>query len=110
MFLLDDILLAPARGLMAVFRNIHEAAQEELAHEGEAIRNQLSEMYRLLETGQLSEEEFDCRERELLDRLETVEARDEAACEEQDEDEQEDDETENEEDDDDQADEEADED
>jgi hypothetical protein len=102
MFLLDDILLSPARGLLAVFRNLHDAAQEEYVHEAEAIRTQLSEMYLLLETGQLSEEEFDCRERELLDRLEKVEARGETDNEEQDEEEDEDldDETEDDEEDD----------
>lgn len=78
MFLLDDLLLAPARGLMSVFRNIYNAAQEEIAHEAESIRNQLSEMYVLLETGQVTEEEFDLQERELLKRLERIEARDES--------------------------------
>ncbi|HUY88112.1 MAG TPA: gas vesicle protein GvpG [Pirellulales bacterium] len=78
MFLLDDLLLAPARGLMSVFRNIYNAAQEEIAHEAESIRNQLSEMYVLLETGQVTEEEFDRSERELLERLEQIDARDRA--------------------------------
>ncbi|HVX61371.1 MAG TPA: gas vesicle protein GvpG [Pirellulales bacterium] len=75
MFLLDDILFSPVRGLMSVFRSLHDAAQEELAHEAESIRNQLSEMYVQLETGQVSEEEFDRCERELLERLEKLDAR-----------------------------------
>ncbi len=75
MFLLDDLLLAPARGLMSVFRSLHDAALEELAHESENIRNQLSEMYVLLETGQMSEEEFDRNEQELLERLERIDDR-----------------------------------
>ena len=75
MFLLDDILLSPARGLLAVFHNLHDAAEEEFVHEAEAIRIQLSEMYVMLETGQLSEHEFDRREQVLLDRLEKVETR-----------------------------------
>lgn len=75
MFLLDDILLMPARGFVSLCRKLHDAAQEEFEHEAEAIRTGLSELYILLETGQLSEEEFDRREKELLDRLEQVEAR-----------------------------------
>lgn len=78
MFLLDDLLLAPARGLMSVFRSLHDAAQEELAHEAENIRNQLSEMYVLLETGRMSEAEFDLNEQELLERLERIDARGDA--------------------------------
>lgn len=86
MFLLDDLLLAPARGLMSVFRSLHDAALEELAHEAENIRIQLSEMYVLLETGQMSEEEFDRNEQELLARLERIDDRDESGATEEDED------------------------
>lgn len=78
MFLVDDILLLPARGLLAVFREVHNAAQQEYANEAEAIRTELSELYMMLETGRLTEAEFDQREKELLDRLEEVEARGEA--------------------------------
>jgi hypothetical protein len=101
MFLLDDLLLSPARGLFAVFRNVHDAAQEEIAHEAEDIRMRLSEIYVMLETGQLNEDEFERRERELLDRLEDVEARSETEIEEEDESEDEDEDEEDESDDDD---------
>ena len=37
MFLIDDILLSPAKGVLWVFREIHDAAQQELAGESEAI-------------------------------------------------------------------------
>ena len=29
MFVVDDLLMAPARGLLWIFREIHQAAQEE---------------------------------------------------------------------------------
>lgn len=77
MFLLDDILLMPARGFVSLCRKVHDAAQEEFEHEAAAIRTGLSELYILLETGQLSQEEFDRREEELLDRLEQIQARSE---------------------------------
>ncbi len=73
MFLIDDLLMMPARGLMAVFREVHNAAQLDAANEAETIRNELSELYMLLETQQLSEADFDAREKVLLDRLDEIE-------------------------------------
>ena len=78
MFLIDDILLSPAKGLLWVFHEIHDAAQEELAGESEAITTTLSELYMRLETGQITETEFDAQETALLDRLDRLQA-DEAA-------------------------------
>ena len=74
MFLIDDILLFPARGILAVFREIHNAAQQEVANEEDAIRTHLSELYMLLETGRITEDEFAQGEKELLDRLDEIES------------------------------------
>lgn len=74
MLIVDDILLAPFSGLLWVFRKVHEAVEQEVAGEAERLTFQLSELYMLLETGKISEEEFDAAERELLDRLDQVEA------------------------------------
>jgi hypothetical protein len=73
-FLIDNILLAPARGLLCVFREIHEAAQQEYANEAEAIREQLAALYRMLEAGQITEADFDAAEGPLLDRLDALES------------------------------------
>jgi len=73
MFLIDDLLMMPARGIMAAFREIHNAVQQDSANESESIRTELSELYMRLETKQLSEAEFDQREKELLDRLDEIE-------------------------------------
>ena len=75
MFLVDDILLAPARGLLWVFKEIHRAAEEEQANEAEAITTKLSELYMMLETGQMTEAEFDAAEKTLLDRLDAIKER-----------------------------------
>lgn len=75
MFLIDNILLAPARGLLAIFREIDQAARQEFENESDAIRTELSELYMMLETGRIQEEEFDAREKELLDRLDVIQAR-----------------------------------
>jgi Gas vesicle protein G len=74
MFLVDDLLMSPLKGVLWVFREIHDAAQQELEGEGEAITAALSELYLKLETGQISEAEFDAQEKVLLDRLDRLEA------------------------------------
>lgn len=75
MFLVDDILLAPARGLFWIFKEIHHAVEEEQANEAETITAKLSELYMMLETGQMTEAEFDAAEKELLDRLDAIKER-----------------------------------
>lgn len=75
MFLVDDILLAPARGLFWIFKEIHHAVEEEQANEAETITAKLSELYMMLETGQMTEVEFDAAEKELLDRLDAIKER-----------------------------------
>jgi hypothetical protein len=72
MLIIDDLLLAPIQGVMWVVEKIGEAAQEDHDNESVTITNELSELYKLLEAGQVTEEEFDSRERELLDRLEEL--------------------------------------
>ncbi len=79
MLLIDDILLSPAKGLLWVFREIHDAAQQELAGESETITAALSELYMRLETGQITETEFDAQETTLLDRLDRLQAEEKAA-------------------------------
>jgi len=73
--LVDDLLLAPLTGLLWVFRKIHDAAQEEMLGEADAITQELRDLYMMLETGRVTEAEFDARERALLDRLEVIQAR-----------------------------------
>jgi len=79
MFLVDDLLLSPVKGVLWVFREIHDAAQQELAGESEAITAALSELYMRLETKQITEAEFDAREKALLDRLDRLQAEAKAA-------------------------------
>jgi hypothetical protein len=73
--LLDDILLFPITGILWTFREIHKAAVQEMDSEAENITVQLSELYMMLETGKITEEEFDAREKELLDRLDQIQER-----------------------------------
>ena len=77
MLLIDDLLLLPFKGLVGLAKRIHEAAQEELAQEKEIITQELTELYMMLETEQISEAEFEEHESRLLDRLEELEAAEE---------------------------------
>jgi Gas vesicle protein G len=72
MFLIDDLLLSPGSFLIWVMRKVHEAAQEELENDSARITTELSELHRKLETGAITESQFDAREKELLDRLDRI--------------------------------------
>ena len=75
MLLIDDLLLAPFSGLLWLFEKVREAAQEEMDGEADAITEELRQLYLSLESGTISEAEFDAQERRLLDRLDAVQAR-----------------------------------
>jgi hypothetical protein len=51
---------------------MHNAALDEIENEAVSITNELSELYMMLETGKITESEFDAREKELLDRLDEI--------------------------------------
>ena len=76
MFLLDKLLTTP---LLWIAKEINEAVQKEKAGESEAITQSLSELYMRLETGKITEEEFEAEEKQLLDRLDAIELRNQAA-------------------------------
>jgi len=78
MLIVDDLLAAPFRGLLWVMKEIVEAAEQESEAEADQIRDELRELYMLLETGQISEDEFDEQEGPLLDRLDELEGDEES--------------------------------
>ena len=73
MLIVDDILTFPMKGILWVFDEIHNAAEEELANDADAVTSQLQQLYVMLESGTITEAQFDAREAELLDRLEAME-------------------------------------
>jgi hypothetical protein len=73
MLIIDDVLLFPARSLMFIFREIQSAAEQEAANEADSIRIELVELYMMLETGRITEEEFDAKEERLLQVLDDIE-------------------------------------
>ena len=72
-FLLDDILFAPIKAIHALAKTVHEQATEELLDE-DRVRRELRELYMSLETGRVTEEEFEARESRLVERLEEIAA------------------------------------
>jgi hypothetical protein len=70
MFLLDDILLAPMKGLAAVCRKVEEAARQDLENQGKSTMLALGELHRRLEAGQIDEKDFDSEEARLLEKIE----------------------------------------
>ncbi|MGI5865898.1 MAG: gas vesicle protein GvpG, partial [Myxococcales bacterium] len=72
MLIIDDLIAAPFKGIFWVFKKIHQAAMDELENRQRQTRSELSELYMLLETGKITEAEFDAREKELLDRLDEI--------------------------------------
>lgn len=66
------LLSAPFRGLFLLFEEIADRAEKELYDE-DGVKAELTELYRRLEAGSLSEDEFGRREAELVLRLEEIE-------------------------------------
>ncbi|AOJ71132.1 MULTISPECIES: gas vesicle protein GvpG [Burkholderia] len=73
MFILDNLLAAPIKGMFWIFEEIAQAAEDETIADIETTKAALVELYRELESGQIDEAEFESRERALLDRLDSLE-------------------------------------
>lgn len=76
MFIIDDLLAAPVRGLMFVLGKINEATQRELEAEERAAMADLTALYLALDRGTITEKEFNVREHDLLARLDSLRATD----------------------------------
>ncbi|MGQ0708627.1 MAG: gas vesicle protein GvpG [Rhodoferax sp.] len=79
MLILDNLLVSP---LLWIFREINEAVQQEQAGEAEALTRSLSELYMKLDSGAITEEEFESAEKLLLDRLDALHAQQDAQADE----------------------------
>ena len=71
MFLIDDLLLAPVKGVAFIARQIHEIVEKELNDES-VIKRQLLELQMRLELEEISEEEYGRQEAELFARLRAI--------------------------------------
>jgi hypothetical protein len=71
MFLLDDILLAPLKGVIFMAEKINEVIERETSDEG-FIKEKLMELQMKFEMDEINEEEYDKREDELLNLLDNI--------------------------------------
>lgn len=72
MLIVDDILAFPVRSLFWVFEEIRDAAEQGLRDQASTITGELQQLYVLLESGRITEAEFNERETQLLDRLDQI--------------------------------------
>ena len=68
MFLIDDILLAPLKGVIFIGKKINDVIDKEMSDEG-AVKERLMALQYKFEMDEITEEEYDEREEELLDLL-----------------------------------------
>jgi len=71
MFLIDDILLAPLKGVIFIAEKVNEVIKKETSDEG-AIKERLMALQLKFELDEIDEEEYDKREDELLKLLENA--------------------------------------
>jgi hypothetical protein len=71
MFLLDSILLAPLKGVIWIGQKLGDMAQTELTDKGR-IKEELMALQLQFELDEINEQEYDRREKELLDRLDAI--------------------------------------
>jgi len=70
-FLIDDLLLAPGKAVLFLFEELAKKARDEWLDDG-PVKEQLQEIYTLLESGRISEREFEAAEYALVQRLEEI--------------------------------------
>ena len=73
MFLLDDIVLAPLKGIIFIGKKIDELMQKEISDEGR-IKERLMELQLKFEMDEITVDEYDKREEELLGMIERIRA------------------------------------
>ena len=71
MFLLDSILLAPVKGILWLGTKVNEVGENKLYDEGN-IKEELMALQLQFELDEISEREYDEKEKELFDRLDAV--------------------------------------
>lgn len=72
MFLIDDILLAPIKGIIWIAEKIRDIAEKELEDTPEKLQRELLDLQMVLETEQITEAEYKKREEDILKRLEAL--------------------------------------
>lgn len=71
MFLIDDILLAPLKGVIFIAEKINEVIEKETTDEG-AIKERMMALQLKFEMDEIDEEEYDRQEDDLLNLLSQI--------------------------------------
>jgi len=71
MFLIDSILLAPLNGVIWIGQKLGDMAQKELCDDGR-IKEELMALQLQFELDEITQREYDLKEKELLDRLDAI--------------------------------------
>ncbi len=71
MFLIDDILLVPLKGVIWIGEKIKDIAEQEVSDDGR-IKEKLMELQFRFELDEISENEYNKQEKELLTQLDTI--------------------------------------
>jgi hypothetical protein len=71
MFIIDDILLAPLKGIIFLGKKINEVIEKETSDEG-SVKERLMALQLQFEMDEIDEEEYDRKEEELLASLERI--------------------------------------
>ena len=71
MFLIDDIILSPLKGLVWLTEKLNDMAQQEMSDEG-LVKERLMELQLRFELDEIDEETYTRQEKELLERLHTM--------------------------------------
>ena len=71
-FLIDDILLAPIKGIVWIAEKVRDMALEELEETPEKLQRELLDLQMALETEQITDEEYKKREEDILTRMEAL--------------------------------------
>ncbi len=75
MLIIDDLLIwLPAKGLMSVFKKIDELAETEL-NDASKLKGDLLRIQIMFELDQITEEEYQKREDEIMARLNEIQER-----------------------------------
>lgn len=75
MLIIDDLLIwLPAKGLCGVFKEIHKLAEAEL-NDTSKLKEELLRFQTMYELDQITEEEYQKRENEIMARLNEIQKR-----------------------------------
>jgi hypothetical protein len=74
MFFIDDVLMSPFKGFMFLAREVANAVDKERENRKLNLMSDLTALHKMIESGEISDDEFDEREAEILDQLEQLDS------------------------------------